>query len=137
MSRFMSMLIFALLLSLTLAACGDPTPIPGPKPTPLPIPTQTPKPSPTPLIGIPTDQWGVVKFPGAEVKETPADLSKTLEKVNGYTVFQIDLKLQDDTWFRRSGGGWINGKDLNVYLNEFQAKRSIPTPGVNSTPSKP
>ncbi len=130
--KFLS--IFLVILSLSLNACGEDPPS-GPAVI-LPTPTDSPKPTPTPLVAIQTNEWAVVKFAGAEVRDSPLENANTLEKLGGYTVVALELKLVDESWVQRAKGGWIKTKDLVIYNNEFLARRSVPT-AASGTPVVP
>jgi hypothetical protein len=78
-------------------------------------------------------EWGSVKSTGAEVKVSPDNRSETIEKLEGFTVLAWQRKLPDESWFERTGGGWIQRRDVIIYSTEAEAKRGVPLPSVPPT----
>ncbi|MEI6046678.1 MAG: hypothetical protein WCS37_20180, partial [Chloroflexota bacterium] len=124
-----------LLSALLLSACGgeQPTATVAPptivlSPTPVP-PTTIPTPVPTATLApVATTEWGSVKSTGAEVKAVPDNSAPTLEKLSGFTIVSWQRKLPDESWLERSGGGWIQRREVIIYNNESEARRGVPQP---------
>lgn len=102
-------------------------------------PTVTPTPLPptaTPLPIVNTTEWGTVKSTGAEVKAEPNTNSATVGKLQGFSLVSFQRKTTNESWWERTGGGWIARDGLVIYRTEAEASRSLPqTASTGPTPT--
>ncbi len=138
-------LVSTLLLSwlMIITACGDEAvpaavstlpPQPSAPPTATIIPT-TPTPQPTATLAArTTNEWASVKSGGTEVKTEPKNDAPIVEKLGGFTIVALQRKLIDESWLERVGGGWLPRRDVIIYANEYEARRSAPQVTQPPTP---
>jgi hypothetical protein len=142
--------IFYLLIGLTLSAmvllagCGA-EPVPAPveptqPPVNLPTPTSappvaTPTPFSTPTLPpIVTKEWASVKSAGADLKTAPDINSATIVRLPGFAIAALQLKLSDESWVERVGGGWLQRQDIVIYKTEEEARRGVPQSALTPSP---